>query len=154
MQCIGCASRGVLRITLLWVERHDALGTTVVHHIQCGGGRSGPPLGIIGSGKSLGWQQQRKCGTSEEGHMRLNVKADFFLRRRRYGSLRQPRVSPDRVLYADGALWPFGSEQECPENCGDGLPPMLGGRGTGRRSIYPADEGVGEELQGETAGAG
>ena len=45
---------GVLQIALLWGERHDAGGSTVVHHIQCGGGRSGPPLGIIGGGKSLG----------------------------------------------------------------------------------------------------
>ena len=34
------------------------------------------------------------------------------------------------------------------------MPSMPGGRGTGRQSIYPADDGDGEELKVETAGAG
>ena len=32
--------------------------------------------------------------------------------------------------------------------------PIPGGHGTVIRSLYPADGGVGEELQGETVGAG
>ena len=42
------AGGGVLMRTLLWRERCDAGGATVAHHIKCYGGRSVPPLGIIG----------------------------------------------------------------------------------------------------------
>ena len=42
----------------------------------------------------------------------------------------------------------------CPEKRGYGLPNMPGGRGIGRKSLYPVDDGGREELQGETEGAG
>ena len=36
------------------------------------------------------------------------------------------------------------------KNSWDGMPSMPGGRGTGILRIYPADDGGGAELQGET----
>ena len=50
----GGVGGGVLRRNLPWGERRDAGGPTAAHHIQCGGGRSGPPLGIIGGGNTWG----------------------------------------------------------------------------------------------------
>ena len=57
LQVLGVASYGgtsgrVIRRTLLWIERRDTGGPTVAHHIQCGGGHGGPPLGIFGHGMS------------------------------------------------------------------------------------------------------
>ena len=49
---------GVLRRTLPWRERCDVGRPTFAHHIQCGGGRSGTPLGIIGGRNSKVGQQQ------------------------------------------------------------------------------------------------
>ena len=43
-----------------------------------------------------------------------------------------------------------GVEDEFMKNSGDGMPYMPGGQGTGRLRIYPADDGGGAELQGET----
>ena len=53
--------------TLLWRERCDAGGPTVAHHIKCDGGRSVPPLGIIGginNGGGGGRQQRQRRGTA------------------------------------------------------------------------------------------
>ena len=36
------------------------------------------------------------------------------------------------------------------ENSGDGIPSMIVSLDTGRRSLYPEDDGGGAELQGET----
>ena len=47
-----------------------------------------------------------------------------------------------------------GAEEKCQENGGNGMPPMPGGRGTARKSLYLADDEGGEELQTEAAGAG
>ena len=44
--------------------------------------------------------------------------------------------------------------KKCQENRGDGVPPIPDGRGTGRQSLYPEDDGDGEELQGATVGVG
>ena len=60
----GGASEGVLQRTLIPRERCDVRGTTVAHHIQCGGGNRGPPLVVIGGGNSWGIQQQQRCGTA------------------------------------------------------------------------------------------
>ena len=46
----GGAGGGVLRRNLLRGESRDTGKPTVANHIQCGGGNSGPPLGIIGGG--------------------------------------------------------------------------------------------------------
>ena len=51
------ADGGVLQRKIPQRERHDAGGTTVAHHIKCGGGLSGPPLGVTGNGNSRGGQQ-------------------------------------------------------------------------------------------------
>ena len=48
----GGAGGGVLHITLIRGERLDSGTHTISHHIQCGGGFSGPPLGIICGGKT------------------------------------------------------------------------------------------------------
>ena len=40
-----------------WIERRDAGGPTFAHHIQCDGGRSGMPMGVIGGGKRWGKQK-------------------------------------------------------------------------------------------------
>ena len=45
-------------------------------------------------------------------------------------------------------------EEEWQKNSGDGMPPMPGGWGTRRQSLYLADEGGREELQGDTYGEG
>ena len=50
----GGACRGVIRSTLLWGGRHDTGVPTVTHHLQCGGGHSGTPLGGTGSGGNGG----------------------------------------------------------------------------------------------------
>ena len=42
---------GVLWRTIPQRDRRDAGGPTVSHNIQCGGGRNGPPLEIIGGVK-------------------------------------------------------------------------------------------------------
>ena len=59
-------------------------------------------------------------------------------------------MAPDLVRYSYRDLLTSGDEDECLENCWGGLSPMLGGQGTGRRSLYPEDDGGREELQGET----
>ena len=53
---------GILWITLTRRDRHNTGGTTVTHYIQCGGGRSGSPLGVFGSGTvgGGGYQQQQQ----------------------------------------------------------------------------------------------
>ena len=40
------------------------------------------------------------------------------------------------------------------KNSGDDMSSIPGGQGTGRRSLYPADDKGGEEIQGETEGEG
>ena len=55
----------VLQRTLTLGERRDTGGPTASHHLQCGGGRSGPPLGIP-DGRRI-WkerQQRRQSGTA------------------------------------------------------------------------------------------
>ena len=42
----GGADGSLIRRTLPRGERCDAGGPAVVHYLQCGGERSGPPLGI------------------------------------------------------------------------------------------------------------
>ena len=63
-QVLGAASDGgvggvLLQRTLQRRERCDTGGTTITHHIQCGGGCGGLPLGFLGSGTGRGGQQQR-----------------------------------------------------------------------------------------------
>ena len=50
---VGVGGR-VLLINLLRVDIRDAGGTAVAQHLQCGGGPSGPPLGITDGGRGLG----------------------------------------------------------------------------------------------------
>ena len=86
---------GLLSRTLPRRERRDSGGPTVAHHIQCGGERSGPTLRIIGVIKS-GWggsssnngaaqpvdrtiqASNYERRRTEEVHMRLKLKAEFF----------------------------------------------------------------------------
>ena len=67
---LGVASDGgaegrVLWRTLLQRERRDTGGPTDIHHIQCGGGHGGPPLGVLGIVMGGGGQlrQRRQCGS-------------------------------------------------------------------------------------------
>ena len=77
-----------------------------------------------------------------------------FLRGKQDGGLYQPRVSQDRILYADGNLQPGGDEEKCQENCGDGMTTMPGSPGMGRQILYLAYDGGREELQGYAVGSG
>ena len=59
----GKVSR-VLQRTLPWGERCDGGVPAVSHHLQCGGGHSGPPMGIYhGIKVCQGRQQGQRSGT-------------------------------------------------------------------------------------------
>ena len=138
----------VLQRTLTKGGSHETGVTNVSHHLQCGGGRSGPPLEISDCGRVWqGLQKRWLSGTSrymEAQGARQQTTADrgraegkgrYFNRRLRNGSLYLPGVDPDRVWYYGGTLWPGGAEDECPKNRGDGLPYIPGGQDTGRQSL-------------------
>ena len=91
----GGAGGRVLQRTLTRRERHDTVGPTVTHHIQCGGGCVGPPLGVLGSGTGGGDRSDNNNDVAqpsgktirarddgqwraEEGNVRLKLKVAFF----------------------------------------------------------------------------
>ena len=91
----GGADGKVIWITLPQRERRHSGRPNVAHHLQCGGGRGGPPLGILGGGTGGGGSsdedgdvaqtaertiQEQDDGRrhAEEGHARLTVKAELF----------------------------------------------------------------------------
>ena len=55
----GGAGGRVLQRTLLRRERRHPGRPTVAHHLQCGGGRGGLPLGILSGGTGGGGGQQQ-----------------------------------------------------------------------------------------------
>ena len=40
------------------------------------------------------------------------------------------------------------------QDCGNGVPALPGGQGTGRQSLHPSDDGIGGEISVATAGEG
>ena len=58
-QVLRAASYGGVGGRVLWRtlprrERRNTRGSTVSHHLQCGGGHDGPPLGVLGDGTGEG----------------------------------------------------------------------------------------------------
>ena len=66
------------------------------------------------------------------------------------GISHQPSVVPDGILYVDGVMLLDGIKDKCMKSSGCGMSSMPGVRGTVILRIYPADDGGGAELQGET----
>ena len=133
---------GVLRRTITRRERHDTGGPNVSYHLQCGGGHSGTPLGVNGSGRNGGYNSNDdKAGKTtkgrtiqgrdnmrrraEEGNTRLKVKSSFLCRQQD-GSLHQTGVAPYCVQNSDGALQLGGTAYKLSENCGHGLTTIPG----------------------------
>ena len=169
----GGAGGKVLWITLLRVESHGTGGPSVAHHLQCGGGHIFPTLGVPDGGRIWRWQQgkhqRRLSGTAgntdnQGAQQRKTVEGgraymaegagSVFIRRRQDVSLQKPRVVTDRVLHAGDTIWRGRFEYVCPQNSGDCMPYIPVSWGTGRLSLYPAYDGVREELQGESEVAG
>ena len=58
-------------------------------------------------------------------------------------------VDPDCIWHAERVIWLGGVEDECMKNSGDVMTSIMGSRGTGRRSISPADYRGGEGIKRE-----
>ena len=156
-----CGTGGrVLRRTLPWRERRIAGGPTISHHIFCSDERSGLSLIIFDGINIYGGKQQqihvtagrqenqgtwRKMTAYRGGAYAAEGECIIFLCEKRYGSLHRLGVSPYRVRYADGTLWTVVLNMNF-QNHGGGMPPMPGGWGTGRQSLYPVNDRDGEEL--------
>ena len=79
---LGAASDGgtggrVIQRTFPWIERRNTGVYTIAHHLQCGGGSGGTPLGVLGGGTGEGGIEamttatccSRRGGDSEKGEM-------------------------------------------------------------------------------------
>ena len=96
----------------------------------------------------------RRAKSGRIGTCAVEGASSVFLRGKRDGSLHQPGLAQERDRNYAGALRPGGNVDKRPENCGYGLPAMLGGRGPGRQGLQTSNDGRGAELPGEATGTG